>query len=1025
MRLSKQILSRSKIAEIDFGSDGRPQATVEINKCRFVGLLDSGANISCFGKGAEESVKRLGLKWKHINSVVKTADGASQAIIGYVDAEVSYARRSNLIRIYLIPSLSQVLYLGIDFWNFFGITPTVAEVADFNVVDPNTHSLNTDQSIRLSEVVALFPSSDVDGLGKTSLLQHSIDTSGSEPVKQRYYAVSPAIQKLMDVELNRMLALGVIEESQSPWSSPVVLIRKDSGKNRLCLDSRALNKVTIKDAYPLPLINGLLSRLGETHYISSIDLKDAFWQIELDETSRSKTAFTVPGRPLYHFRRMPFGLCNAAQTMCRLMDKVMGSDFRDSVFVYIDDLLIVSPDFDSHLVRLRAVAERLRKANLTINVTKSKFVMREIRYLGYIVGNGELKTDPLKVQAITEFPIPSTMRQVRRFLGMTGWYQRFIRDFSGIAAPMTDLVGKTGKFTWTEGAQTAFEKLKACLSSAPVLQQPDFSRPFYIQCDASTVGVGSVLFQIMSDGQEHPIAFHSKKLNAAQKNYSITELECYAAVLSVKHFRAYVELMQFTIITDHASLKWLMGQKDLNGRLCRWSLKLQAFNFAIEHRKGSANVVPDALSRMHVEELVNLSNELGLHVELDSPLFSSPSHEALKELIRSDPSKFPSLKVVEPHVFYQVVPRELAVDESIWKLWVPSEMTSLLIKRAHDPPLSAHRGVAKTADFLRRYFYWPSLANDVKDYVIHCGLCKEVKAPTHKTRPLMGNQFVVERPWQRIFTDLLGPYPRSKNGNTHLLIVLDQFSKFVLIHPLRKASASQIVSFLEKSVFHLFGVPEEIFSDNGAQYTSRIFAKLLEKYGIRHMKTAIYSPQANASERVNRSILAAIRAELGNDQRDWDVQISAISAALRNSVHDSTGFSPYYLVFGQHMVQNGSTFELLRKLGSISSGDIEVLPPRDFRQIVHERVKENLLVAHEKNESTYNTRSREITYKPGQEVYRRVFAQSDFAKNFNAKLGKQWSKARIVSRVGNCIYMLEDMQGRPIAYSYHAKDLKQ
>lgn len=198
-------------------------------------------------------------------------------------------------------------------------------------------------------------------------------------MKQRYYAISPGVQQLIDIELERMLKLGVVEPSQSPWSSPMVLIRKDTEKNRLCLDSRELNKLKVKDAYPLPIINGLLSRLGDTVYISSIDLKDAFWQIELDENSRPKTAFTVPGRPLYQFRRMPFGLCNAAQTMCRLMDKVMGNDLRESVFVYIDDLLIVSPDFDSHLEILRKVAERLRKANLTINLSKSHFMRSEIR----------------------------------------------------------------------------------------------------------------------------------------------------------------------------------------------------------------------------------------------------------------------------------------------------------------------------------------------------------------------------------------------------------------------------------------------------------------------------------------------------------------------------------------------------------------------------------------------------------------------------------------------------------------------
>lgn len=672
------------------------------------GLLDSGASVSCIGQDAEAIAKQLGLKIKKKSLSVKTADGASQPIIGYIDAPTTFKNQTRTIRYYLIPSLQQTLYLGCDFWYAFGLMPILIEplVDSVSIVDSNMHDLAERERKELNEVISSFPSSDVEGLGRTNILQHNIDTENASPIKQRYYAVSPAVQKLMDIELDRMLTLGVIEPSQSPWSSPMVLIRKDNGKNRLCLDSRALNKVTRKDAYPLPIINGLLSRLGDTHYISSIDLKDAFWQIELDEESRMTTAFTVPGRPLLQFQRMPFGLCNAAQTMCRLMDLVMGSDLRDSVFVYIDDLLIVSPDFASHIVKLKIVSEKLRAANLTINVNKSKFCMREIKYLGYLVGNGQLKTDPDKVSAIENFPIPKTVRQVRRFIGMTGWYQRFIRNYSAIAAPMTDLVGKKGNFTWPDAANDAFNKLKTCLSTAPVLNQPDFTKHFYIQCDASLVGVGSVLFQISDDGEEHPIAFHSKKLNSAQRKYSVTELECYAAVLCVKHFRAYVELMPFTIITDHASLKWLMNQKDLSGRLGRWSLKLQSFNFDIQHRKGTANVV---------DEITAMADDISLYVEMGSPHFNSNSYVERGALIRAQPDRFPDLRLIDNHIYHKQLPRTNAPlsDESCWKLWLPDELTAVAVERAHDASMSAHRGVEKTVELLRRYFFWPGASSSV------------------------------------------------------------------------------------------------------------------------------------------------------------------------------------------------------------------------------------------------------------------------------------------------------------------------
>lgn len=308
-------------------------------------------------------------------------------------------------------------------------------------------------------------------------------------------------------------------------------------------------------------------------------MKDAFWQIPLDIKSRDKTAFVVPGRPLCQFTVLPFGLCNSPQTMCRLMHRVIPHELHERVFVYLDDLLITSATFDEHIELLKKVACLLTEAGLTINVEKSKFLLKQIKYLGYVVGDGCLKVDPEKVQAIKDFPQPTTVRHIRRFLGMTGWFNRFIPNYAIICAPMTDLLKKKCKLQWNEKAELAFQQLKTALTSAPVLVNPDFSKTFFIQCDACTTGIGGVLFQKADNDSEHPIAFFSKKLNSAQRNYSITELECFAVIMSIKKFRPYIEGYSFVIITDHASLKWLMSQKDLAGRLARWSLKLQGYDF--------------------------------------------------------------------------------------------------------------------------------------------------------------------------------------------------------------------------------------------------------------------------------------------------------------------------------------------------------------------------------------------------------------------------------------------------------------
>lgn len=1026
VRLSKRALKSSSIAEVCFGGDHRPHLEVIIGGKRIVGLLDSGASISCLGGDAAKKISDWELPFKPINTSVKTASGAEQKVMGYSDVIVSYGEKRRLIRLYVVPSLTLDLYLGIDFWNEFGLVPMQideleadheCDKLDENPEKPRMHSLTTEQLEKLELVKKCFPSFETEGLGKTSLIQHIITTTETRPIKQRHYPVSPPIQERMYAELDRMLALGVIEESQSPWNSPVVLTKKSNGKARLCLDSRALNEVTKKDAYPMPTIEGILSRLGETHFISSIDLKDAFWQIELEEGSREETAFSVPGRPLYQYRRMPFGLCNAAQTMCRLIDRVIDHELRQFTFVFIDDLLIISADFETHLARFRRIAERLKSANLTINVDKSHFCMIEVSYLGYIVGNGTLSTDPNKVKAIIDFPVPRTVKQVRSFLGMTGWYRRFVANYADVSAPITSLLQKNKTFTWTTEAEEAFKVLKTALTTAPILTHPDFTKPFVIQCDASSSGVGSVLYQIGGDNEEHPIAYFSKKLNSAQRNYSVTELECLAAVLSVKKFRQYVEGSRFTIVTDHASLKWLMVQKDLSGRLARWSLKLQGFDFAIEHRKGSANVVPDALSRVYMDEL-NGDETTGDAI-LDAENFTDDDYCALVKRINDNIDRTPGLQIRDNRVFINTGPGEVK-----WKLWIPDSLTVAVIKNAHDHVLASHCGTAKTLETVQRMYFWPRMVAQIKQYVADCSVCKETKAPNHTLRPQMGQQIKVEHPWQFIYTDLLGPYPRSKAGNSSLLIVMDKFSKYVLLKPLRKATAGEITRYIENEVFHVYGVPESILSDNGVQYRSNIFKNLLSTYGVKHIQTATHSPQVNASERVNRSILAAIRAYVGSDQSNWDANISSIASSLRNRKHDSTGYSPYYLLFGQHFVNHGSIHGLLRQLNELPVSSTQILPPADFREAVREDVRCNLEAAHKRHEDTYNTRCKPTNFRSGQEVFVRAFNQSNFAQGHNAKLAKQWIPARIISKVGSALYTLEDRQGKTLTMTYHAKDIR-
>lgn len=1011
--------------------DPRPYATIKMLGKEVRGLLDSGATVSLLGKGSMQMLNEAGVKYSRLESAVRTADGTPNRMLGFVNIDVSYLDITKTVRFCIVPSLEGELYLGIDFWVAYNLAPQIlGHSAALTTSLKNVHILSATQQMALDEAQKLFPSFENLGLGKTTLIQHEIDVANAKPIKQRHYAVSPAVQDILYCEIDRMLELGVIEESASAWCSPVVIVKKPNGSARLCLDLRKVNEVTKKDGYPLPLVDGLLARLSETRFITSLDLKDAFWQVPLEEKSRSITAFAVPGRPQYQFRVMPFGCCNATQTMCKLMDRVIPYQLHDRIFVYLDDLLIVTSTFEEHINLLEVVAKRLRDANLTININKSHFALSECKFLGFLVGQGGLRADPAKIDAVKNFPVPVSVKQTRRLLGMAGWYRRFIPNFATVTAPITNLLKKGTKFIWTNEAQDAFETLKDLLTTAPILINPDYTKQFFIRCDASTQGVGSVLYQKDEEGNELPIAFISQKLNDAQKKYSVTELECLAALISVKKFRPYVEGHKFTIITDHASLKWLMGQKELSGKLARWSLKLQAFDFVIEHQKGTQNVVPDALSRIHCDTIEEFQSCLPLlavsAIALDSNEFNDQEYSELRAKIKAHPDDYSPFRVQDARVYIRLDPKlgEGLSDISVYKLWVPKGLRCKLMNEEHDHPMGAHGGIKKTLERLRRLYFWPAMAAEIRNYVLNCETCKQTKHPNRTLRPPMAiNTIVPERPWQKVYIDFLGPYPRSRSGKTCIFIVVEQLTKFVLLKTFSKALASKVVEYLRDDIFNIYGVPETIVSDNGSQFTGREFDALLKEFGIRHMRTAVYSPQANAAERVNRSLLAAIRAYIGNRHTDWDMHLSSIGNALRNAYHESTHNNPHFALFGYHQLNHASAYQLLREVHCVAEGEIELLPHSSRMSIIHQDIRKKIEEIHRKNSQRYNLRSRQICFAPGEIVYCRQHPLSDASKKFSAKFAEVFKKACVRKRIGNVMYLLVDEKGKELG-TFHAKDLK-
>ena len=394
-----------------------------------------------------------------------------------------------------------------------------------------------------------------------------------------------------------MLKRGIIEPSYSPWSSPVVIVKKKNGKDRFCIDYRKLNNVTKKDNHPLPKIDEMLDKFQGSKWFTSIDLKAGFWNIPVKESDKEKTAF-ITSEGLYQFKVMPFGLCNAPSTFQRCMHKVLGNLIYTKAPVYLDDINVHSATFEQHLIDLQEVFDKLRAANLKLGKDKCFFCKDEIEFLGYVVSKDGIKTEDSKIEKVKNFPIPKNTTQLRGYLGLVGYYRKFIQGFSTISKPLSTLLKKKQEYIWGKDQQSAFDELKEKLICAPILRYPDFNKPFRLYTDASGIALGAVLHQEFEDGYEHPIHYISKTLTETEKKWHSTELEIYAVVWAIEKLRYYLHGQKFTVVSDYNNLKWWFKQPIKGPRQTRWMLKLQEYDFDIEYKKGAENNVADGLSRI-------------------------------------------------------------------------------------------------------------------------------------------------------------------------------------------------------------------------------------------------------------------------------------------------------------------------------------------------------------------------------------------------------------------------------------------
>lgn len=897
---------------------------LRIGNTEFNALVDLGAARTIIGKHGKEIARRLGAEIKptiYKNAVM--ANGSPEPIDGEMTVPLEIAGVNKSVQILVIPGIPTDFILGLDLVRLFGMkidarrdTFKLPDRKDKKEIAFEVWSVDTcDSPINvascgLSEITAeeqhqinnlideLLPRGrHVKTLKSTDLVEHEIQLMHSaRPVKQRYHPVSDKMQAAMSNQLDKLIEAGIVEKSHSAWNSPIVMVKKSDGTYRMCVNMQVVNSLSKKDAYPLPYMDVILNKLKRAKYITTIDLSNAYHQIRLTEASKEITAFTIPGRGLWQYTRLPMGLSGSGATFQRLLEELIG-DLEPYAYNYLDDIVLATESFEEHLTMLRKLINRINGAGLTINRDKSKFCRKEVKFLGFLVNEKGLMIDPEKTEAVRNYPRPRTLRQLRRFLGMASWYRKFIKDFASIADPLTKLTRKDVKFAWKEEHESAFEVIKKILSEAPFLHRPDPDAEFILHCDASNTGLGSVITQIMN-GEEKVIAYASRALRKNELNYSTTERECLAIKFAIEKFRPYVEGSIFTVITDHSALQWLFKKKDPVGRLGRWAQELMSYDFKIVHRKGKYNVVPDALSRMYEDDESVKINSIEIKEVTTDKWYKKRLYQILKF-----PRRYRDWKVVEGKIYRYKPNRDvddILTDLDAWKLVVPKEKREQILEESHSEPTSGHPGKDKTYNRLAQFYYWPGAYKDTVRFVRNCKICQQTKTVQQPQVGLMGTRDI-DRPWKIIAADLMGDFPKSKAGFQYLIVFEDLFSRFIICVPIRKKTAASVKNALENIVCAQYGTPEIFLSDNGREFINETMKNFLTENSIFHEKTPAYHPQSNPVERVNRDLKTRITAYIQNNHKEWDKFIPQFQFAHNTSVHSTTGMTPAFLVFGREL----------------------------------------------------------------------------------------------------------------------------
>lgn len=740
-------------------------------------------------------------------------------------------------------------------------------------------------------------------------------------------------KEVVNQMVHDLIEAGVVRPSSSEYAAPIVMIKKKSGEQRMCVDYRAINKITLKDNFPLPLIDDCLEFLGNKDCFSILDLKNGFHQLHMDDESIKYTSFVTPSGQ-YEYVRMPFGLKNGPAVFQRFMTNI----FRDmidagEIIIYMDDILIATKGPEKNLEILKKLLKRLIEFGLEIKLNKCHFMKSEIEYLGYIADKNGVRPGNAHLRSIANYPQPTNLKSLQACLGLFSYFRRFVPGFSRIAYPLSNLLKKNVKFNFDNECTQAFLELKSILTKSPVLAiyQPD--RETELHTDASSHGFGAVLLQKQDDGKFHPVAYYSRKTNEAESKYHSFELESLGVIYGTRRFESLLKGIPFKIITDCEALRLTLSKKNINPKIARLALELENYDYTVVHRKGIKMGHVDALSR-HVA----LINEEEIDFQLQATQSRDPEIKRLREKLENE--LVDNFKLENGLVFRQI-------NENRLSLYVPKEMENNVMQLIHEK--IGHLGVSKCYDQIRCQYWFPLMREKIQKYIGNCVRCIMHSVPPRVQRtmhPIPKKPI----PFDTLHIDHYGPLPNIISKKRHILGINDAFTKHVKLYAVNTTSSKEVIAMLSK-YFEYFSRPRRIVTDRASCFTCEEFEQFMRENNIEHVKVATASPQANGQiERVNR-VLTPMLGKLTEikSQKDWSRILGQVEYALNNSISSVTKFAPSVLLFG--VTQRGPIVDELTEYLDSKCTENQVNLAE-----VRERASEAIRLSQQKSAERHNSR---------------------------------------------------------------------